>query len=272
MLSNTRWGKMQRITSQYQITLQLADLRWECNLIKVITIVHKVIVIWKHKKWGEIWQDHITELVHWDFQQCDTSINRQLLNLTHSNILGFLCVHPKDSSIFGSFQARRKLKLLVNVRPPPHNIELLLCNFCPAGLTNGSIYLGLQSNTFICSHFVFNQFKPTTHLEVVGNIKCAACQSSTTTLKSSLPFLTFKYFPRPLLAFFLFWCNPFCGKSSKLTVLIICLPAPDEVCAVITKWDILSTASSRQAGFFYNRLYISAFGIWKLCSNLSYIY
>ena len=61
--------------------------------------------------------------------------------------------------------------------------------------------------------------------------------------------------------FLLFWCNPFCGKSSKLTVLIICLPAPDEVCAVITKWDILSTASSRQAGFFYNRLYISVFYI-----------
>ena len=117
-----------------------------------------------------------------------TSLNRQLLNLTHFSYFRFSLCPSKRQLYFWFLSGAAKTEIACKCPPPPHNVELLLCNFCLAGLTNGSIYLGLQSNTFICSHFVFNQFKPTTHLEVVGNIKCAACQSSTTTLKSSLPF------------------------------------------------------------------------------------
>ena len=117
-----------------------------------------------------------------------TSLNRQLLNLTHFSYFRFSLCPSKRQLYFWFLSGAAKTEIACKCPSPPHNVELLLCNFCLAGLTNGSIYLGLQSNTFICSHFVSNQFKSTTHLEVVGNIKCAACQSSTTTLKSSLPF------------------------------------------------------------------------------------
>ena len=131
-----------------------------------------------------------------------TSLNRQLLNLTHFSFLDFLCVHPKDSSIFGSFQARRKLKLLVNVRRP-----LTTWNCCSVIFAS----LAWQMEVFTLDYKATPSFAPVLFLINLSQQLIWKLWETSNVLHVNRPLqlwkvhclsLTFKYFPQPLLAFF----------------------------------------------------------------------
>ena len=130
-----------------------------------------------------------------------TSLNRQLLNLTHFSYFRFSLCPSKRQLYFWFLSGAAKTEIACKCPPPPHNVELLLCNFCLAGLTNGSIYRGLQSNTFICSHLFLINLSQQLIWKLWETSNVLHVNRPLQLWKVLCLSLTFKYFPRPLLAF-----------------------------------------------------------------------
>ena len=136
-----------------------------------------------------------------------TSLNRQLLNLTHFSYFRFSLCPSKRQLYFWFLSGAAKTEIACKC-------PLTTWNCCSVIFAS----LAWQMEVFTLDYKATPSFAPILFLINLSQQLIWKLWETSNVLHVNRPLqlwkvlclsLTFKYFPRPLLAFFLFWCNPF---------------------------------------------------------------